>query len=110
MVFSQLWSWGCYYSESRMLATSKGCKTEMRPDEIVLADILPRDKNAFDLVRLFAAVAVIFGHSFYIFPTGGYSEPVTQLIQKNYSGTLAVGVFFFLSGILVTGREVARFV
>lgn len=86
-----------------MLAKSKGCKTGMRPDEIVLADILPRDKNAFDLVRLFAAVAVIFGHSFYIFPTGGYSEPVTQLIQKNYSGTLAVGVFFFLSGILVTG-------
>ncbi|MDZ7927235.1 MAG: acyltransferase [Agrobacterium sp.] len=74
----------------------------MRPDKIVLADILPRDKNAFDLVRLFAAVAVIFGHSFYIFPTGGYSEPVTQLIQRNYTGTLAVGVFFFLSGILVT--------
>lgn len=74
----------------------------MKPDQIVLADILPRDKNAFDLVRLFAAVAVIFGHSFYIFPTGGYSEPVTQLIQRNYTGTLAVGVFFFLSGILVT--------
>jgi hypothetical protein len=48
----------------------------MKPDQIVLADSLPRDKNAFYLVRLFAAVAVIFGHSFYIFPTGGYSEPV----------------------------------
>lgn len=74
----------------------------MRPDKLVLADILPRDKNAFDLVRLLAAVAVIFGHSFYIFPTGGYLEPVTQLIERNYTGTLAVGVFFFLSGILVT--------
>lgn len=85
-----------------MLAASEGCEEEMRPDKIVLADILPRDKNGFDLVRLFAAVAVIFGHSFYIFQTGGYSEPVTQLIHKNYTGTLAVGVFFFLSGILVT--------
>ncbi|MGV2139299.1 hypothetical protein [Agrobacterium tumefaciens] len=24
------------------------------------------------------------------------------MIEKNYTGTLAVGVFFFLSGILVT--------
>lgn len=85
-----------------MLAASEGCELEMRPNKIVLADILPRDKNGFDLVRLVAAIAVIFGHSFHIFPTGGYSEPVTQLIQKNYTGTLAVGVFFFLSGILVT--------
>jgi len=45
---------------------------------------------------------MVFGHSFYIFQTGGYSEPETQLIEKNYTGTLAVGVFFFLSGILVT--------
>ncbi|OCJ34278.1 hypothetical protein [Agrobacterium tumefaciens] len=45
---------------------------------------------------------MVFGHSFYIFQTGGYSELETQLIEKNYTGTLAVGVFFFLSGILVT--------
>jgi len=45
---------------------------------------------------------VIFGHSFYLFPTGGFVEPVTQLVKRNFSGTLAVGIFFFISGILIT--------
>jgi peptidoglycan/LPS O-acetylase OafA/YrhL len=67
----------------------------------VLNDITSRDRNNFDLIRLFAALAVIFGHSFYLFPNGGHQEPVTQIIDKNFSGTLAVGVFFFLSGIFV---------
>ena len=64
---------------------------------LVLNDITSRDRNNFDLIRLFAALAVIFGHSFYLFPNGGHQEPVTQIIDKNFSGTLAVGVFFFLS-------------
>jgi peptidoglycan/LPS O-acetylase OafA/YrhL len=68
----------------------------------VLADVLPRERNNFDLIRLVAAVTVIFGHSFYLFPTGGHAEPVTQLVSRNFSGTLAVGIFFFLSGIFVT--------
>ncbi|MBI4922702.1 MAG: acyltransferase [Devosia nanyangense] len=67
-----------------------------------LSDILHRDRNSFDLVRLVAALAVIFGHSFYLFETGGFPEPVTMVVQNNFSGTLAVGVFFFLSGILVS--------
>lgn len=67
-----------------------------------LADMLPREKNNFDLIRLIAAIGVIFGHSFYLFQTGGYQEPVTQLVERNFTGTLSVGVFFFLSGILVT--------
>jgi peptidoglycan/LPS O-acetylase OafA/YrhL len=45
---------------------------------------------------------VIFGHSFYLLPTGGYVEPVTRLVSRNFSGTLAVGVFFFISGMLIT--------
>ncbi|MCP3726162.1 acyltransferase [Paraburkholderia sp. CNPSo 3272] len=67
-----------------------------------LADILVRGSNNFDLVRLIASLAVIFGHSFYLFPTGGYQEPVTMLVERNFSGTLSVGTFFFISGILVT--------
>jgi peptidoglycan/LPS O-acetylase OafA/YrhL len=66
-----------------------------------LADILVRGKNNFDLIRLIATVAFIFGHSFYIFPTGGFQEPVMMLLEKNLSGTLAVGAFFFISGILI---------
>ena len=63
---------------------------------MTLAHILDRDRNNFDLIRLFAALAVIFGHSFYLFPTGGHAEPVTRLIEKNFSGTLAVGTFFLI--------------
>jgi peptidoglycan/LPS O-acetylase OafA/YrhL len=66
-----------------------------------LAEIFDRDRNNFDLIRLFAALTVIFGHSFYLFPTGGYAEPVTQLVARNFSGTLAVGIFFFISGMLI---------
>jgi len=73
---------------------------------LTLACILDRDRNNFDLIRLFAALTVIFGHSFYLLPNGGYREPVTMIIDKNFSGTLAVGVFFFLSGILVTASFV----
>lgn len=66
-----------------------------------LTDILARGRNNFDLIRLVAALAVIFGHSFYLFPTGGFREPVTILINRNFAGTLAVGVFFFISGMLI---------
>jgi len=71
-------------------------------DAIFLKDILTRDKNNFDIIRLFSALVVIFGHSFYLFPTGGYQEPVTMVLKNNFSGTFSVGVFFFISGILVT--------
>lgn len=67
-----------------------------------LIDILQRGENNFDLIRLVAALAVIFGHSFYIFPTGGHTEPVALLIKNNFSGGLAVAAFFFISGILIT--------
>ncbi|WP_341988938.1 acyltransferase [Azorhizobium sp. AG788] len=67
-----------------------------------LAGILMRGGNNFDLIRLVAAMTVIFGHSFYVFPTGGFQEPVTMLVKRNFSGTLAVGVFFFISGMLIS--------
>ena len=68
----------------------------------LLVEILGRGANNFDLIRLLAALTVIFGHSFYVFPTGGYHEPVTLLVKRNFSGTLAVGTFFFISGMLIS--------
>lgn len=66
-----------------------------------LKDVLARGGNNFDLIRLLAALIVIFGHSFYLFPTGGFREPVSLLVQRNLSSTLAVGVFFFISGMFI---------
>ena len=67
-----------------------------------LETIIKRDNNNFDLIRLIAALAVIFGHSFELFNTYQYYEPVKAILGIDYSGTLAVYVFFFLSGILIT--------
>jgi len=68
---------------------------------IKLSNILQRENNNFDIIRLFAAIMVILGHSFHLFPTNGFKDPV-QIVTKYYSGTLAVAIFFFISGILIT--------
>ena len=80
-------------------------KTAANPDPTAIRNvnaILDRGSNNFDLIRLLAASGVIFGHSFYLFPTGGFREPVTIFVRNNFSGTLAVGAFFFISGLLIT--------
>ncbi|MHB8208851.1 acyltransferase family protein [Mucilaginibacter sp.] len=69
---------------------------------INLEKAIQRENNNFDLIRLIAALAVIFGHSFNLFPTNGYQEPISILLKNDYSGSLAVYVFFFLSGIFIT--------
>lgn len=55
----------------------------------------PRDN--FDAIRLFAALAVLYGHAFYL--TGRSSMPS---IFGNEIATIAVKVFFVISGYLVT--------
>lgn len=67
----------------------------------LLSDVLQRDGNNFDLLRLFAAFAVIFGHAYTIAPQLPLEDPVLKLLQFDYSGSLAVKFFFFLSGLLV---------
>ena len=71
-----------------------------------LNEILKWDNNNFGLVRLIAALAVLFGHSFDLFDDNGYTEPVRHLLKFDYSGSLAVYVFFFLSGIFITASFV----
>jgi peptidoglycan/LPS O-acetylase OafA/YrhL len=67
-----------------------------------LADIAQRNLNNFDLVRLIAALMVVFGHTFELFKNNGYYDPVKTLFHES-AGTLAVYIFFFLSGIFITG-------
>ena len=69
---------------------------------LTLEQALSRKNNNFDLIRLLAAIAVIFGHSFYLFPSNGYTEPVKKILLIEYSGSLAVYIFFFLSGIFIS--------
>ena len=67
-----------------------------------VAEILPRQHNNFDLLRLLAASAVLLGHAFVLSPRPGSSDPVERLIHFNNSSGLAVATFFFLSGLLVS--------
>jgi len=62
---------------------------------------LDRNFNNFDLLRLIAATAVIVGHAPAIAPTGTTVDLVSRLVGFDYSGSLAVKFFFFLSGLVV---------
>lgn len=82
---------------------------------IRLADLLAGRANNFDLMRLLAAAAVMFGHSFWIQPAAARVEPILAFTGMEYSGSLAVYTFFLISGMLVTAsferqRSAARFV
>lgn len=57
-------------------------------------------RNNFNLMRLFAAWLVIYGHAWAITATGG-QDLVTRLTQFKFAGGVAVDVFFVISGLLI---------
>lgn len=60
-------------------------------------------RNNFDVLRLAAAVLVIFGHSFAITSGTIANEPLWRFSNQTFhSGTFAVRVFFVISGFLIT--------
>lgn len=63
---------------------------------------IQRHNNNYDLIRLIAALMVIYGHSFILFDPKGYPEPIGELLKDEYSGSLAVALFFFFGGLFVT--------
>ncbi|MDZ5650601.1 acyltransferase [Nitrospirillum sp. BR 11828] len=65
-------------------------------------DVFNKEKNNFNLVRLFAALAVIYAHSHAISPTPGLVDVIAAYTGGvAHSGSIAVDIFFFLSGALV---------
>ncbi|NRB00744.1 MAG: acyltransferase [Rhodobacteraceae bacterium] len=65
------------------------------------SDTIGRDNN-LTLVRLVAALAVIWGHSFALVHVRGQDPFAIWTNGHTYSGTIAVSAFFALSGFLVT--------
>lgn len=59
-----------------------------------------RSDNSFDLLRLIAALMVLFGHSFDLM---GQHEALFPLLPQLGWGAIGVLVFFATSGFLVTG-------
>ncbi|WP_312245563.1 acyltransferase family protein [Stutzerimonas nitrititolerans] len=66
-----------------------------------LAELLHRDRNNLDLFRLIAACMVIMAHAY---PLSGLPQGdwVLKLLGHDNAGSLAVKLFFFLSGLVVT--------
>jgi peptidoglycan/LPS O-acetylase OafA/YrhL len=80
-----------------------------------LSHALSRNGNNFDLVRLLAAVAVVYGYSSLLQAPDGATDWVRNALGFDSLGALGVYAFFLLSGMLVTvsfdrQRSAARFV
>jgi peptidoglycan/LPS O-acetylase OafA/YrhL len=82
-----------------------------------LCNILVHQSNSFDLLRLICALLVIYGHSFAITLKGnpGGQVDIIETYIGCHSSSIAVYIFFFLSGLLVTnsllnGRNSLHFI
>lgn len=67
-----------------------------------LSKVLEKENNNLDIIRLIAAMMVIYGHSYALLPQYGQRDVVAKIIGFDYSGSLAVKIFFFLSGLVVS--------
>lgn len=67
-----------------------------------LAQALDGRANNIDLLRLIAALMVIYGHSPAMTGLSGFDPTIMLTERTDYSGSLAIKFFFFASGLVVT--------
>ncbi|MCL2789676.1 MAG: acyltransferase [Desulfobulbus sp.] len=72
-----------------------------------LADCARGRDNNFNLIRIAAAFAVLVSHSFPLALGPKVGEPLAAIVGLSF-GRIAVDVFFFTSGFLVTASLVTR--
>lgn len=70
-----------------------------------LADVMQKKSDAFTFIRLFAALLVLYAHSYHIFGLG--ADPLSRRIGF-YTGTLAVYIFFTISGFFILQSAIKR--
>ncbi|WP_290434977.1 acyltransferase family protein, partial [Aeromonas caviae] len=98
-----------------MTAINKISRIDLAESSKSVSELLMRGNNNLDLIRLLAALMVVFGHSFALSLTQNLTEPFSYLFPFTYSGSIAVKVFFFISGLLVTNsiltsRSIKKFI
>jgi peptidoglycan/LPS O-acetylase OafA/YrhL len=69
---------------------------------IFLENTLNKQANNFNLLRLFLAIGVLYSHSFVLFNPAGHFDIMTIVFKQFNSGSISVGVFFLISGLLLT--------
>lgn len=72
-----------------------------------LSDFVQGRDNNFNLVRLIAALAVLFSHSFALVGGAGELEPLHASLGTTFA-SIAVDIFFVTSGFLVTASLLSR--
>ncbi|MFT0534330.1 acyltransferase family protein [Castellaniella hirudinis] len=75
---------------------------------MLLSTLLRKENNNLDIFRVIAAAMVIYGHAYALLPTAGQQDFLGRLLAIDYSGSIAVKVFFFLSGLVVTSSLVEK--
>jgi peptidoglycan/LPS O-acetylase OafA/YrhL len=73
-----------------------------------LADGLAQRRDNFLLLRIIAAAMVIYGHGFAVTRHPGQSDFFMAQGWGAYSGTIAVDMFFVISGFMITGSYLRR--
>lgn len=67
-----------------------------------LSTILKKENNNLDLIRIICASIVIYGHSFVMVNNSSGYDIIGKHLPFDYSGSFAVKIFFFISGLVVT--------
>lgn len=68
-----------------------------------ISTYLIKENNNLDLIRVVLASLVIFGHTIALNgPSRFWLDPIAKLFSFTYSGSLAVKLFFFISGMVLT--------
>lgn len=74
-----------------------------------ITSFLNKENNNLDLIRIILACAVIAGHSISLNgDTKYWIDPIRFLFPETYSGALAVKIFFFISGLVVTNSYMKK--
>lgn len=69
---------------------------------MLVSQFLKKENNNLDIVRVICASLVIIGHAYFLNPTDGKGDWLLSFTGFTYYGSIAVKVFFFISGLLVT--------
>lgn len=77
----------------------------MKLTNVWLSAALHGRDNNLNLIRFCAATMVLIAHSFTVVTGDATQEPFTSSIQKSI-GSIAVDIFFFISGMLITNSLV----
>lgn len=79
-----------------------------RPFQRSLASYTEQPQNNYLLLRLVAALLVIYGHSYGITKLPGQMDLVQRALRFTYAGGVGVDAFFVISGFLVTASYLNR--